>query len=95
MTSELQTIRKEYKAFGKTEMMYDVYCDRVNFVACTSFFPLSVYCDNRGIIYDRDRGGYSIDLKDAQKMGLPMEPGKSTYIINTKDLRKKPIKSAR
>lgn len=84
---ELKIIQREIKASNISELCFDVYCDRVNFII-SSTFPLSTYCDNRGIRYDRDRAGYSIDLRDAEKMGLPVKVRERIYTIPT-DCRRK------
>ena len=78
--SELKIIQREIKAFNLRELHFDVYCDRLNFIG-SDHFPLATYCDNRGIRYDRDRAGYSIDLRDAEKMGLPVKVREKIYTI--------------
>ena len=86
---KLNEIRKEYKAYNQKELVYDVYCDRINFIGCDMFL-LATYCENRNIFYWRDRSGYSIDIEN--KGDLPTN--RATYIVNTKDLRKKAIISS-
>lgn len=82
---EAKKLQREIKAYGRTELIYDVYCDRVNFIGVNDNC-LDMFFHNRNIIVWRDRGGYSIDLKDAVQVGLPLEF--CTYRISP-DSRKK------
>lgn len=77
----IQNILREYKV---KELYYEVYCDRVVFIGASTFY-LSQFCWNRKIIYNRDRGGFSINLKDADKIGLPTV---YDYYCISKDSRK-------
>ena len=85
---DYKILQRDMKAYRQTELVYDVYCDRVNFIGTDSFSAYVTFFNNRGIIFNRDRAGYSIDIKDAQKIGLPVEF--STYRL-LPDSRKKPI----
>ena len=77
-----KAIQKEYKCFRQDirtkYFLVDVYCDRVNFVVGYQQW-LVVFFENRGIIADCDRGGISINTKDAILCGLPTEVG--TYRV--------------
>lgn len=85
----LQKLRKEFKAYGKIELMFDVYGDRVNFVGYSNDFIVEFF-RRRDVLCWPDRSGYSIDFKSAQALGIPVEIG--TYLVPCKDLRKREIK---
>ena len=67
----LQKLRKEFKTFGKVEIFYDVYNDRVNFVGFNSF--VVDFFSRRNVVADYDRAGVSISKIDAQRLGIPTE----------------------
>jgi hypothetical protein len=81
----ISKIRKEYKAFGKVELMIDVYSDRVNFLGYNDF--MVNFFQRRGVVAHYDRGGISIDSTDATKLGIELKIG--SYLASCKDLRKK------
>lgn len=83
---DLKILQRELKCYDRKEVTYDVYCDRVNF--CDSNFPCHQFFRNRQIILDRDRAGYSISIKDAQRIGLPTEYQSYRLLA---DSRKKPL----
>ena len=84
----LQALRKEFKAYGKTEIVYDVYSDRVNFYGFNNEnLYFNFFTTVRGCLIDQDRSGYSISRTDAEKLGIPMD--KDAYVVSCKDLRKK------
>ena len=81
----LTKLRKEAKAYGKNEIFYDVFCDRVNFSGFDRW--MVDFWTRRGVVADYDRSGVSIDIKDAIAHGLPVNS--STVIAPCSDLRKK------
>lgn len=81
----LKKLQKEIKAYDLPELMYDVYCDRVNFVGDRKV--IRQFFERRGIMTDTDRAGFSITLNDAASFGLPMVA--KCYLIPS-DARKKP-----
>jgi hypothetical protein len=86
--STIQSLRKEFKAYDKSEFCYDVYQDRVNFHGFRNENILfNFFATVRGVMIDQDRSGFSIDRKDAEALGIPTE--KEAYIVSCKDLRKK------
>jgi hypothetical protein len=82
--STVKQIRAEYRVYGKKEMLYDVYCDRVVFLGYDSY--IESFFTRRDVLATFDRGGVAIDRKDAEKLGFPTVG--HTYIYSTKDLRK-------
>ena len=84
----IQALRKEFKAYGKSEFCYDVYSDRVNFHGFRNEnLYFNFFTTVRNVLIDQDRSGYSISLADAQNLGIPLD--KDAYIVDCKDLRKK------
>jgi hypothetical protein len=87
----IQSLRKEFKAYGKSEFCYDVYQDRVNFHGFRNENILfNFFTTVRGVMIDQDRSGFSIDRKDAEALGIPL--AQDSYIVSCKDLRKKASK---
>ena len=87
-TDTIKKLRKCFKAYNYPEIVYDVFCDRVNFYfAEYQYLYFNFFTECRGIIIDRDRAGYSISIDDAKKLDIPMD--KASYIIQCKDIRKK------
>lgn len=87
MTSTVKQLQKEAKAFNKSEVFYDVYSDRVNFIGCDNQWLVDFF-RRRDILADSDRGGFSIDIKDAIKLGFPVKA--NSYRLKP-DARKAPI----
>ena len=84
----IQSLRKDFKAYGRSQLCYDVYCDRVNFHGFSNGdIYHNFFTTVRGVVIDPDRSGYSISIKDALRLGIPID--KPEYIIDCKDLRKK------
>src|SRR6476646_10266150 len=67
----VKKLQKEAKAYGKTEVFYDVYCDRVNFAGFNTW--MVKFFERRQVVADFDRAGVSISLEDAIKLGLPTQ----------------------
>lgn len=84
--TELKIIQAAIKAYGLKELLYDAYSDRVNFIG-SNVFPLKTYLENRGILFDIDRAGYSISIDDAKRLGLPTAVREGYYTISS-DARK-------
>lgn len=80
----INKIRKEYKAFNKTEVVIDVYSDRVNFLGYNNW--MVDFFSRRNVVAHSDRGGISISRKDAEALGIDLAIG--SYIASC-DLRKK------
>lgn len=78
--TELKIIQAAIKAYGLKELLYDAYSDRLNFIG-SNVFPLRTYLENRGIIFDADRAGYSISIADAKRLGLPTDVREGYYTI--------------
>ena len=70
-TDTVKKLQKEAKAYGKTEVFYDVYCDRVNFAGFNTW--MIKFFERRQVVADFDRAGVSISLEDAIKLGLPTQ----------------------
>jgi hypothetical protein len=84
----IQSLRKDFKAYGKREFCYDVYSDRVNFHGFQNENLYRNFFETvRGVMIDCDRSGFSISKDDAVQLGIPMS--KSSYVVNCKDLRHK------
>jgi hypothetical protein len=81
----INKIRQEYKAYGKIEVVIDVYGDRVNFLGYNNF--MVDFFARRGVVAHPDRGGISIDKRDADKLGIALAIG--SYRASCKDCRKK------
>ncbi len=86
--STIQALRKDCKAFGYKELCYDVYQDSVVFLFYNRYGMYQNFFESvRGVMLYEERGGFSIDRRDAVALGIPMD--KSGYIIDCRDLRKK------
>lgn len=66
----VKALQKEAKAYNAVEVFYDVYSDRLNFIGSDSTWLVDFF-RRRNVLADKDRGGYSIDIKDAIKLGFP------------------------
>lgn len=87
MTTATKQLQREFAAMSDRRISYflvDVYGDRVNFIVTSRW--IYDFFTRRGIITDRDRGGYSISIKDAQSLGIPTEIG--TYRVYRDSRRK-------
>jgi hypothetical protein len=80
----IKQLRAEFKCYGKVELGYDVYCDRVVFLGYNDF--VITFFNNRNVFADYDRGGISIDRKDAENLGFDLS--KNEFWFQCKDLRK-------
>lgn len=69
--NDLKILQRDLKCYNRKEVYYDVYCDRVNFIGYD--FPCQNFFHIRNIILFRERAGYSIDIEDAKKIGLPID----------------------
>lgn len=84
----LKTLQRLIKASKKTELWFDVYSDRLNFLIGVNT-AYKTYLDACGLNTWTDRGGISLDIEAAHTLGLPTTPG--TYVIPA-DARKKIFK---
>ena len=80
----LNQLRKEFRAFDKTEVLIDVYSDRVVIGGENQW--LIDYFTRRNVLADMDRGGVMISLNDAEALNLPAYFNTSR-IYSCKDLR--------
>lgn len=82
-----KALQREFKAcitdHRIKHIVIDIYCDRAIF--CNKDNWLVDFFERRGMMTYFDRGGLSIDLKDAAKFDIPIAPG--GYYLH-KDLRK-------
>lgn len=69
-TNTVKQLQKEAKAYNEIEVFYDVYSDRLNFIGSDRRW-LAEFFRRRNVLADQDRGGYSIDIKDAIALGFP------------------------
>ncbi|MEM8603235.1 MAG: hypothetical protein AAGF24_05315 [Cyanobacteria bacterium P01_H01_bin.121] len=81
----LKQLRAEYKAYGQSELMYDVYSDRINFIGQHRWIVEFFY--RRNVIADLDRAGVSINIADATALSFPTQ--ESSYRFQCRDLRRK------
>ncbi len=94
MTSTLKSLQKEFKAFKcdgrpKSAMIFvvDVYSDRLIVGGYNNDF-VEQFFERRGVACTVDRGGWSINASDAQKLGINLAVG--SYSFQYADCRKKP-----
>lgn len=85
--SAVKQLQKEAKAYNQVEIFYDVYSDRLNFIGSSNAWLVDFF-QRRNVLANRDRGGYSIDIKDAIALGFPTKA--SSYRL-LPDARKSPI----
>lgn len=83
----VKQLQKEAKAYNQVEVFYDVYSDRINFIGSSNTWLVDFF-RRRNVIADSDRGGYSVDIKDAIKLGFPT--ASNSYRLKP-DARKSPI----
>lgn len=83
----VKQLQKEAKAYNAVEVFYDVYSDRLNFIGSDRTW-LAEFFRRRNVIADTDRGGYSIDIKDAIALGFPVKANSYRLLP---DARKAPI----
>jgi len=84
--SAVKKLQKEAKVHGKTEVAYDVYCDRVNFIGFYSW--MVSFFQRRDVVADYDRCGVSISRQDAEALGFPVAA--NGYRLPS-DVRRKPV----
>ncbi len=83
----VKALQKEAKAYNAAEVFYDVYSDRLNFIGADSTWLVDFF-RRRNVLADKDRGGYSIDIKDAIRLGFPTQSNSYRLKANA---RYKPI----
>ena len=82
----VKKLQKEISAYSDAELAYDVYSDRINFIG--QGFRYRSFFERRKIFTYQDRAGFSIDRKDAESFGLPLEANGYRLLP---DSRKKPL----